>query len=508
MTDPPRTPGRALSDHQERSGPYEVAVIGAGFGGLAVAHRLSEMGIENLAIFERDDGVGGTWRANSYPGAACDVPSHLYSLSFAPNPHWSSSYAGQPEILDYIEGCFDRFGIRDKIRLSTAIVSALWREDRQSWMLTDNHGNEHEATVVVSAVGLFNTLAPPAIDGLGTFRGTTFHSSRWNPDHDLAGRRVAVIGTGATAIQLVPAIADRVGHVAVYQRTPPWILPRKNELFTDAQKQVFATDPDALTRYREEIYELYEQNNAFVSGSPFATLLAEIARGYLERKVPDPELRARLTPDYPVGCKRVLISSDFYPAIQRHDVELVTDPIERITPMGILTVDGTERACDTIVACTGFRASEYLNGIEVVGRSGIRLHDTWAGVPRAYLGMAVPGFPNFFMLYGPNTNQGGNSIILILEGQAQFVSCAIEAMRAHGASSVDVRPGAMKSYLDELSSAMEKTVWQAGCASYFRAAGGEIVTQLPHTSKWYCERTMRFCADDFDITCAGSVSSC
>ncbi len=327
--------------------------------------------IDNVAIFERDDGVGGTWRANSYPGAACDVPSHLYSLSFAPNPHWSSSYAGQPEILGYIEDCFDRFADpRQDPPLDSDRRPRSGGEDRQAWTLTDNHGNEHEATVVVSAVGLFNTLAEPAIDGLDIFRGTMFHSSRWNRDHDLTGRRVAVIGTGATAIQLVPAIAGRSGHVAVYQRTPPWILPRKNDLFTDEQKQAFATDPDALRRYREEIYELYEQNNAFVSGSPFATLLAEIARGYLERKVPDPELRARLTPDYPVGCKRVLISSDFYPAIQRHDVELVTDPIERITPTGILTVDGTERACDTIVACTGFRASEYLKGIEVVGRSG------------------------------------------------------------------------------------------------------------------------------------------
>ncbi len=485
-----------------------MAIIGAGLGGLAVAHRLGEIGVENVAIFERDDGVGGTWRANCYPGAACDVPSHLYSLSFAPNPHWSSTYAGQPEILSYIEGCFDRFAISEKVRFSTPIVSALWHEDRQAWTLTDDYGKEHEAAVVVSAVGLFNTLAEPAIDGIKDFRGTMFHSSRWNRDHDLTGRRVAVIGTGATAIQVVPAIARRTGHLMVYQRTSAWILPRKNEMFTDEQKQVFASDPDALTRHRDELYELFEQNNAFVSGSPFASLLAEVARGYLERKVPDPELRAKLTPDYPLGCKRVLVSSDFYPAIQRRDVELVTDPIERITPTGILTADGTERACDTIVACTGFRASEYLRGIEVVGRSGARLHDTWAGVPRAYLGMAVPGFPNFFMLYGPNTNQGGNSIILILEGQAQFVASTIESMRAQGATSVDVRNEAMQSYMDELSSALEQTVWHGGCASYFRAPGGQIVTQLPHTSKWYCERTMSFCADDFEITSAERVSNC
>ncbi len=277
MTAPTPPLDGARSENGGPSGPYEVAIIGAGLGGLAVAHRLGEIGVENVAIFERDDGVGGTWRANCYPGAACDVPSHLYSLSFAPNPHWSSTYAGQPEILSYIEGCFDRFAISEKVRFSTPIVSALWHEDRQAWTLTDDYGKEHEAAVVVSAVGLFNTLAEPAIDGIKDFRGTMFHSSRWNRDHDLTGRRVAVIGTGATAIQVVPAIARRTGHLMVYQRTSAWILPRKNEMFTDEQKQVFASDPDALTRHRDELYELFEQNNAFVSGSPFASLLAEVA---------------------------------------------------------------------------------------------------------------------------------------------------------------------------------------------------------------------------------------
>ena len=479
---------------------FEVAVIGAGLGGLAVAHRLAEIGVDDVIIFERDDGVGGTWRANGYPGAACDVPSHLYSLSFAPNPNWSTTYASQPEILRYIEECFDLFGIREKVRFSTSISDAKWLEDRQCWHLYDSGGGEYEARVLVSAVGLFNTLATPAIEGLDDFRGEVFHSSRWNQSHDLNGRRVAVIGTGATAIQVVPAIADRTEHVTVYQRTPAWILPRKNEKFTDAQKETYAKDPEAHRRHREELYELFEENTAFISGSPVAELLAEVARSYLERKVPDPVLRAKLTPDYPLGCKRVLVSSDFYPAVQRDDVELVTDRIERITPSGILTQDGTERECDTIVLCTGFHAAEYLSGLEIIGVQGENLHEVWAGVPRAYLGMAVPGFPNFFMLYGPNTNQGGNSIILILEGQAQFVAAAVESMRALGASSADVRPEAMKRYVDELRTALEDTVWHGGCASYFRAAGGEIVTQLPHTSRWYCDRTMRFDADDFELS--------
>jgi cation diffusion facilitator CzcD-associated flavoprotein CzcO len=505
VTDQLARAARPRSDPRGPTDRFEVAVIGAGLGGLCVAHRLDEIGVHDVAIFERDEGVGGTWRANGYPGAACDVPSHLYSLSFAPNPHWSSTYAGQPEILSYIEDCYDRFAIREKVRLSTSIDSARWSDERQSWTLSDSGGEEYEATILVSAIGLFNTLSEPVIEGIRDFGGTVFHSSRWDASHDLTGRRVAVIGTGATAIQVVPAIAERTEHLDVYQRTPAWILPRKNELFTDEQKRAFAADEGALRGHRDELYELFEQNTAFISGSPFSELLAEVARSYLERKVPDPELRARLTPDYPLGCKRVLVSSDFYPAIQRRDVELVTDRIERITPGGILTSDGRLRECDTIVLCTGFRASEYLSGIDVVGRNGERLHDAWSGVPRGYLGMAVPGFPNFFMLYGPNTNQGGNSIILILEGQAQFVAATVESMRALDASSVDVLPESMQSYMDELAGALEKTVWRGGCASYFRADGGQIVTQLPHTSKWYCDRTMQFHPDDFEITRQGSA---
>ncbi len=475
----------------------EVAVLGAGFGGLAVAHALAGIGIDDVVILERSDGVGGTWRANTYPGAACDVPSHLYSLSFAPNPDWSRTYATQAEILRYVEDCYDRFDVHRKVRCGTEVVSATWDDDRQRWLVRAADGGCVAARVLVPAVGLFHTPAWPDLDGLDDFRGTVFHSARWDHDHDLTGERVAVIGTGASAIQVVPAIADRTAHLDVYQRTPAWILPRRDEPFTDDQKQAFAADPESARRYRDELFQLFEQNVAFLAGHPAAEMISGIAHGYLEHKVTDPELRARLTPDYPVGCKRVLISSDFYPAIQRDDVALVTDPIERITPDGIRTADGTHRPCDTIVVCTGFRASEYLRGIEVTGRGGVDLHERWAGVPRAYHGLSVPGFPNLFMLYGPNTNQGGNSILIMLEAQAHFVALAMEAMRASGASSVDVRPEAMARYEADLATAMEGTVWRGGCHSYFRAASGEIVTQLPHTSGWYCQQTERFDTDDF-----------
>ncbi len=478
---------------------HEVVVIGAGFAGLALAHHLALSGIDDVVIFERDDGVGGTWRANTYPGAACDVPSHLYSLSFAPKADWSRSYASQPEILAYLEHCYDRLDVRRKVRLATAVVAATWLEDLACWRIRTAAGDEHEARVLVSAVGMFHTPAVPAIDGLDDFAGTSFHSARWDHSHDLTGRRVAVIGTGASAIQVVPAVAPDTEHVDLYQRTPAWILPRKDEAFSDEQKQRFAEDPAGARALRQELYDQFESATTFVHGDPVGALIADIARGYLERKVPDPGLRARLTPDYPLGCKRTLISSAFYPAVQRDDVTLVTDHIERITATGIRTVDGTERPCDTIVLCTGFRASDYLLGIDVRGRSGRSLHDHWGGVPRAYLGMAVPGFPNLFMAYGPNTNQGGNSILVILEAQARYIAEVLDTMHARQATTVEVRPEAMDRYVEDLQRSLADTVWSDGCDSYFRTSDGDVVTQLPHSAGWYCERTSQVDLDDLDL---------
>ncbi len=478
---------------------FEVAIIGAGFGGLAMAHELEEAGTGPYVIFERDRDVGGVWRANTYPGAACDVPSHLYSLSFAPNPYWSRAYAEQPEILRYIEDCYDRFGIRSKVRTSTEIVSLAWCEEAGCWRLRSAAGAEWQAKLVVSAVGLFNTPSVPDLAGLDGFAGTVFHSARWRHDHDLGGRRVAVIGTGASAIQVVPAIAPSVSHLDVYQRTPPWILPRRDGPFSESQQKAFASDPALAQRYRAQIYEDFEKNRSFVIGDPVAGMLSGVALEYLRRKVPDPALRAKLTPSYPIGCKRTLISSSFYPAIQRSNVELVTERIERVTPRAIRTVDGAERPCDTIVLCTGFRATEYLRDIQVTGRGGLELHDLWAGTPRAYHGVAVPGFPNLFLMYGPNTNQGGNSIILILEAQAKFVASALRAMHDRRATTVEVRPAAMQRYVEELEAALETTVWNGGCDSYFRTPGGDIVTQLPQTSAWYCEKMQHLDPCDFEL---------
>ena len=475
----------------------DVAVLGAGFGGLTVTHRLAQSGFDDVVIFERDEGVGGTWRANTYPGAACDVPSHLYSLSFAPNPHWSSGYAGQAEILEYVEDCYDRFDVRRKVRTGTTVVSATWSDGDDRWLLIDQDGNAHDARVLVSAVGMFNTPSIPAITGLDDFAGTMFHSARWDHGHDLTGRRVAVIGTGASAIQVVPAIAERTAHLDVYQRTAPWVLPRRNDPYDADRRQVFATQPDVAAGHRHELYEMFERTTAFVAGDPSVEVITAIARDHLETSVADPDLRARLTPGQPFGCQRTLVSSDYFGAVQRAEVDLVTTPIDRITPGAVRTVDGVERPVDTIVLCTGFRAGDYLCGIDVVGRSGTTLHDRWAGRPQAYLGLAVPDFPNFFMLYGPNTNQGGNSILLILEAQSQFVAAALEAMGRVEAATVEVTTEAMARYAAELERDLATTVWTNGCRSYFHNASGDIVTQLPHTSGWYRDATASIDQADF-----------
>lgn len=476
---------------------WEVAIIGAGAGGIALGARLRKAGIEDFVVFERDDGVGGTWRANRYPGAACDVPSHLYSFSFALKPDWSRTYATQPEILEYLEDCTDRFGLRPHLRCGTGIIAVEWLEAERHWRLTDQYRREHRARVVVSAVGMFTTPAFPAIDGLASFEGPVVHSARWTPDLDLAGRRVGVIGTGASSVQIVPAIADEAAEVRVFQRSPAWIFPRYDPEIGEDDKRRFARNPIALRRHRWQIYKLFEDATVFRVGDPKAEGLEQIARDHLERKVTDPDLRARLTPDFPIGCKRILVSSDYYRALQRDDVALVTDPIARIDATGVVTADPDGEAevhhdLDVVVLATGFRATEYLHNIDVRGRDGRRLRDEWAGRPRAHLGMTVAGFPNLFVLYGPNTNQGGNSLIFILEAQARYVVAAVRRMRRRRLDSIEIRRRVMDRYNRRLDAALAGTVWTAGCDNYFRTADGHVATQLPHPSRWYWARTRLF----------------
>jgi cation diffusion facilitator CzcD-associated flavoprotein CzcO len=466
-----------------------VAVIGAGAGGIAVGVKLKRAGYD-FTIYEKSDGVGGTWRDNTYPGAACDVPSHLYSFSFELNPWWSRTYASQPEILAYLERCADQYGLRTHLRTGVAIDEARWDEGESCWRLLASTGEEFSADVLVSALGMLNVPTVPDIPGADSFRGRAFHSSRWDHAKSLAGERVASIGTGASAVQYVPAIAPDVEHLTVFQRSPIWITPRLDRPYTPQEQRRFARIPFAARRERWKIWWTYERAN-FKTDSDQTVGQTALARSYLERKIADPELRAKLTPDFPVGCKRPLISREWFPALTRPNVRLVTEAITEITPDGIRTADGEEHEVDTIIYGTGFRASEYLTALDIYGTNGRRLLDDWRGGAEAYLGLTVSGYPNLFLLYGPNTN-GVNSILFMHEAQVHYVMGALRRMTRRNIAALDVRRSVMDRYNGRIQDAMEGTVWTAGCSNYFRTPGGKVVTQLPYSGGRYWLRTRLF----------------
>ncbi len=466
-----------------------IAILGAGAGGIALGVALTRAGYD-YTIYERSDGVGGTWRDNAYPGAKCDVPSHLYSYSFAPNPWWSHTYATQPEILAYLERCTDQFGVRTHVHTNTTITAAYWRAAEQRWELHAENGETFAADVLVSGLGMLNVPSFPVILGAERFRGRAFHSSRWDHSKSLAGERVASIGTGASAIQYVPAIAPEVEHLTVFQRSPIWITPRIEGPFTPEEQRRFARVPFAAKLHRWKIWWMYERAN-FATDSEQTQMQTELARSYLARKIEDPDLRAKLTPTYPVGCKRPLISREWFPALTRSNVRLVTAPIVEITDAGVRTADGEEHLVDTIIYGTGFKANEYLSAVDIHGRDGRRLHDDWREGAEAYLGISVPGYPNLFLLYGPNTN-GVNSIIFMHEAQAHYILRALRSMTRHRYRALEVRRGVCDRYNRRIQAAMAGTVWTAGCDNYFRMASGKVVTQLPYSGGRYWLRTRIF----------------
>ncbi|MCV7378097.1 NAD(P)/FAD-dependent oxidoreductase [Mycobacterium alsense] len=483
-----------------------VAIIGAGFGGLGAAVALRRAGIDDLVIIDGADGVGGTWRRNTYPGAACDIQSHLYSFSFAPNKSWSRTYARQPEILAYLESVADEFDLRRHLMLDTTVRALRWNPDNRRWDCSLDRAGSAEmlgADVVVCAVGLFGSPKLPDIDGLRGFGGTLMHTAQWDHGVEVAGKRVAVIGTGASGVQVVPELAKAARCVTVFQRTPPWMVPKDDRPYSAAELARFRRDPLAVRRTRWQIWKFQHDNTATFSDDPVVAARTQVASSFLERTVADPALRGALTPDYPFRCKRVLLGDDYYRALQADNVELVTDPIARVAEDSVITATGRAVDADVIVLATGFETSRYLSGIDVIGIDGERLHERWGADPSAYLGVAVAGFPNFFMLYGPNTNQGGNSIVYILEAGARLVASAVSRVARRGGY-VDVRPEAERRYNDRLSADLERTVWTQ-CDSYFRSPTGRIVTQWPYTELEYARRTWRLRPRDW-LHRAGGVS--
>jgi cation diffusion facilitator CzcD-associated flavoprotein CzcO len=438
--------------------------------------RLKGAGFGRFEILEKAGGVGGTWYHNRYPGCACDIPSHLYSFSFEIKRDWSRPYAPQAEILAYLEHCAEKYGLLPHCRFGDAVRRARWDEAAARWTLELASGRTLGADVVVSAIGMFNEIVIPDVPGLDSFAGTCFHSSRWSFDHDLSGQTLGVIGSAASAVQLVPEIAKRAGRVHLFQRSANWVAPKQDDPYTQKQLERFRNDPEFAPAVRKQIFASFGGPGIFegLRSDMEAACRASMA------VVEDPALRARLLPDHPWGCKRPLLSNDYYPAFNRPNLELVTDPIERITPTGVVTRDGRERRLDTLILATGFAATKFLSAIDVSGRGGLAIADAWSEGAQAYKGVATAGFPNLFMLYGPNTN--ADSIITMIEYQADHVVRQIQRMATEDLAWIDVKPAAMAAWNAEIQRELAAIApWQAGCSDYYRAPGGRIVTQWPRS---------------------------
>ena len=471
-----------------------IAIIGAGPGGLCMGIKLKAAGFEDFVILEQAAGVGGTWWHNRYPGAECDVKSQLYSFSFEPKSDWTRPFARQQEIQSYLEACCDKYGLGRHLRLNTKVSSASWDEQAAEWCLVTGSREEFRAHIVVSAVGMFNEPFWPAIPGLGSFQGTLFHSARWDTHHDLTGERIAVIGSAASAVQLVPEVAKEARGLAVFQRTANWILSKDDAPFTRNEIDDFRNDPSAVEAQRGKIFDWTERTLAF--SDPVMLEKAERAGLRSLEAVQDPDVRRRLTPTVAFGCKRVLWSNDYYMTFNRPHVELITNRIEHVGTHAIRTCDGNSRGVDTIVLATGFETTRFLSTIDVSGRGGLRLEACWKDGAQAYLGVATAGFPNLFMLYGPNSNCG--SILFILECQVDYILEHMVRMRERGLRSLEVRPEVMRQYNDQLQRDLERVeVWQGSCSGYYRSESGRIVTQWPGTMTSYRDLTRQPDADAY-----------
>jgi cation diffusion facilitator CzcD-associated flavoprotein CzcO len=457
-----------------------VAIIGSGFAGLGMAIALRNRGERDVVVLERAHDVGGTWRDNHYPGAACDVQSNLYSFSFAPNPHWPRSYSGQPEIQAYLQDVAERFDVRRHVVFGADVTSARWEDAARRWHVRTTAG-EFRAQLLVSAAGALADPTYPDIPGLQTFEGTVMHSARWDDTHDLTGEQVAVIGTGASAIQIVPAIQPIVGSVTVYQRTAPWIVPRTDRPTKGWLRRLYQSVP-ALQKAVRGL--LYTSRELLVIGMAkqrrFLAPVEKLARAHLHRQVRDPKLRTALIPSYTIGCKRILISNDYYPAIAAPNAELVTAGIAEVRPRSIVSRDGVERPADTIVLATGFHVTDLPIAEKIAGRDGSTLADVWRDGMLCNRSSTVAGFPNLFLLVGPNVGVGHTSMVYMIESQVAYVERALDAMDAEGLEVLETTEAAQTAYRDLIARKSEGTVWLAGgCGSWYLDEHGHNTTLWP-----------------------------
>lgn len=498
------TPGRTNVDH---------LVVGAGFAGLAAAIKLDEAAERDFVVIEKDSDVGGTWHINTYPGAECDVPSQLYSYSFALNPDWSKVYSPQAEIWAYTRKVAERSGTLDRFVFDTAVLDARWDQDAQRWIVrTEGPAGvqEYAARTVISGSGGLSEPRLPEIEGIEDFQGEVFHSARWDHDVDLAGKRIAVIGTGASAVQLVPELQQVAGHLDVYQRTPNWIIPRNERAFTGLEKAVFKHVPGAQRALRSLVYGTLEARVPAFARFPQLMRAVELqGKRNIAKGIKDPELRAKVTPDYRAGCKRILISNKWYPALAADNVDLVTDPIVKVTGDAVVTADGTERPVDVLVVATGFYVTEPPIAQHITGREGRTLAEVWdEGGMAAYKGTTVHGFPNLFQLVGPNTALGHSSMIFIIESQVRYVVEAAKAMRREGLAALEPSQAAQDAWTAEIRRKMKPTVWQTGgCASWYLDKFGNNTTLWPGQTFTFRQHLSQFDIDKYDVQAAHAAPS-
>jgi cation diffusion facilitator CzcD-associated flavoprotein CzcO len=479
-----------------------VLIVGAGFAGIGMAIRLKQAGIDDFTIIERADRVGGTWRDNTYPGIACDIPSHLYSYSFEPNPTWTRLFAPQEEILAYLEHCATKYGVRPHIRFGTAATGASFDERTGLWTVQTGDGTSITARVVVSGSGhALSRPVFPDVPGREAFQGKSMHSARWDHDYSLEGKTVAVVGTGASAIQIIPSIAAKVGKMYVFQRTPSWVAPKPDRKITKREQDTLRDKPYVQMLARRAIYWFLETMAVGYVVEPRLNKIREYrSLQFLRKSVSDPALRKKLTPNFRLGCKRILISNDYYATLQRKNVELVTDGIAEIRANSIVTKDGKERSVDVIVYATGFETSEAKPPFPIAGRGGLDLARAWARNIEAYLGTTIPGFPNAFLLVGPNMGLGHSSMIFMMESQFAYVLDAIQTMRSKRIKSVEVRRAIATRYNDKLQKRLEHTVWNSGgCSSWYLTSNGKNTTAWPGFTFEFRLKTRRFDATNYDI---------
>jgi cation diffusion facilitator CzcD-associated flavoprotein CzcO len=471
---------------------HRIVIVGAGFAGVGLGVRLRQAGIEDFVILERHERLGGTWFEHTYPGCQCDIPTHLYSYSFARNPNWSRLYPLQREILEYIQEVADRYEVSPHIRFQCEMERSQWDEKEGVWSLRTSDG-ELTCDVLVSAIGATAEPADPDIPGWNSFAGTRFHSARWDHDHELSGERVAVIGTGCAAAQFVPEIQPKVAELTVFQRTPAWVMPHMDRPVSPAERRLYRLVPAAQDVQRNFYFAMYEAIGVGFRGrTELIEPLERAGRAHLRRQVRDPELRKKLAPRYRFGCKRPILSNDFYPALTRPNVELVTDPIAGVDERSITTADGTRHQLDTIITATGYRYNRSLLVQRVTGADGHNLGEVWDRSPRAYLGTTVPGFPNMFILLGPNAI-GINSVIFTLESQIQYVMSALETMERMGVRRVEVRPEALAHYVAEVDRRSKGSVWtDGGCTAYYLDHNGRNYALYPGFAAEFRRRTRRF----------------